>query len=523
MSVTDCYYELLVVTLQPLFSLFSEISSNLQEPGLQADSLGIQNSNSDTSQDSQFHTINLGSPNDLRKSETGEQQPTLAPPVDEEPMPLPPLEGDVSRETVGTGAKEGSESELGSEVKGQGGEGSERVDRVGELGASTTDTEDYGGEKEAEETTQKVLFEDSSSGADELMPAVEQVDVSQTSLSSSEPQSGDVRIGMDAKQKMELDSGSSPLEAEQSEESAKTSSSVGGGGGDRDGGGEGLDAGGGAGGGGEGLPLGDGGDPAGSREHEAGAEADSRATESKAESIEPVRDSTSEPLSDLGGVPHAESDSKGAGLAYEEPVHVKSSDGTVGSGEDLGDNRAEGRTGEEGVVGGGVRSELGVGGGGARSEPGEEGVAEGGAGGSPSSSDQDAVEGGGAESEPTQGELHGEFGAPEKEEGVADGGVAGERAVEDDEEDDDHMLTFEEFKKKMLEQAEAEGLAQPRFQDELGGAAPSKKTALTNYASFDCGAKVIETNSEAQVSWFSIEYYVVHRWSVMTRKERVTL
>ena len=68
-----------------------------------------------------------------------------------------------------------------------------------------------------------------------------------------------------------------------------------------------------------------------------------------------------------------------------------------------------------------------------------------------------------------------------------------------EEEEDDQVLTFEEFKKKMREQEGGQG--QQRMLEDVAtvGGAP-KKTILSNYASFDCGAKVIETNSEAQVS-----------------------
>lgn len=72
-----------------------------------------------------------------------------------------------------------------------------------------------------------------------------------------------------------------------------------------------------------------------------------------------------------------------------------------------------------------------------------------------------------------------------------------------EEDEDDQVLTFEEFKKKMREQGEG----QVPQEDLLGSVPTTKKTTLANYASFDCGAKVIETNSETQVSQ---EWYQVH-------------
>lgn len=79
-------------------------------------------------------------------------------------------------------------------------------------------------------------------------------------------------------------------------------------------------------------------------------------------------------------------------------------------------------------------------------------------------------------------------------------GVASQEKEEDfkeEEEEDEQVLTFEEFKKKMREQEGLQGQQRPL--EEPGPLSTGKKTTLTNYASFDCGAKVIETNPEAQV------------------------
>ena len=85
------------------------------------------------------------------------------------------------------------------------------------------------------------------------------------------------------------------------------------------------------------------------------------------------------------------------------------------------------------------------------------------------------------------------------EEGVKEGLKGEEEGDEEgDEEEDEQVMTFEEFKKKHREQGE--GLVRQRSTDmENLVPAPSKKTTLTNYASVDCGAKVVETNPEALV------------------------
>ena len=69
---------------------------------------------------------------------------------------------------------------------------------------------------------------------------------------------------------------------------------------------------------------------------------------------------------------------------------------------------------------------------------------------------------------------------------------------EKDEEEDDQVLTFEEFKKKHLEQGGGQVGQRPPDQG-AAGSSSAKKTTLTNYASVDCGAKVVEANPEAQV------------------------
>ena len=84
---------------------------------------------------------------------------------------------------------------------------------------------------------------------------------------------------------------------------------------------------------------------------------------------------------------------------------------------------------------------------------------------------------------------------------------------EKDEEEDDQVLTFEEFKKKHLEQGG--GQVGQRSPDQgAAGSSSAKKTTLTNYASVDCGAKVVEANPEAQVcvcvcysTWSRREYF----------------
>jgi len=92
-------------------------------------------------------------------------------------------------------------------------------------------------------------------------------------------------------------------------------------------------------------------------------------------------------------------------------------------------------------------------------------------------------------------ESVGVAGEEEKEEE----GRPGEESDEDKEpvDEDDQVLTFEEFKNKLME----EGGGQVQRPPDLGGVAPpsGKKTTLTNYASVDCGAKVVEANPEAQV------------------------
>ena len=75
------------------------------------------------------------------------------------------------------------------------------------------------------------------------------------------------------------------------------------------------------------------------------------------------------------------------------------------------------------------------------------------------------------------------------------GAVDGDKEMEDEE--DDQVLTFEEFKKKMREQGEGQG--QRPGVEEVIVPGSKKATTHTNYASFDCGAKVIETNPETQV------------------------
>ena len=61
------------------------------------------------------------------------------------------------------------------------------------------------------------------------------------------------------------------------------------------------------------------------------------------------------------------------------------------------------------------------------------------------------------------------------------------------EDEDDQMLTFQEFKQKMSEQGGAQ------IQQDVKGGANTRNTVLANYASSDCGAKVVESNPEAQV------------------------
>ena len=68
-----------------------------------------------------------------------------------------------------------------------------------------------------------------------------------------------------------------------------------------------------------------------------------------------------------------------------------------------------------------------------------------------------------------------------------------------EEEEDDQVMTFEEFKRKMREQEDGQGTQRSVEEAGAGGTASKRAAALTNYASFDCGAKVIETNKEAQV------------------------
>lgn len=80
---------------------------------------------------------------------------------------------------------------------------------------------------------------------------------------------------------------------------------------------------------------------------------------------------------------------------------------------------------------------------------------------------------------------------------VAAAGGCGELCEE--EEEDDHLLTFEEFKKKMKEQEDEQVLQRPPVEDVGAGGAAGKRAALSNYASQDCGAKVVETNSGAKV------------------------
>lgn len=74
----------------------------------------------------------------------------------------------------------------------------------------------------------------------------------------------------------------------------------------------------------------------------------------------------------------------------------------------------------------------------------------------------------------------------------------GEGKGEEEEEEDDQVLTFEEFKMKMREQEGGQG--QQRMLEDVATVGGASKKILSNYASFDCGAKVIETNPEAQVS-----------------------
>ncbi len=76
--------------------------------------------------------------------------------------------------------------------------------------------------------------------------------------------------------------------------------------------------------------------------------------------------------------------------------------------------------------------------------------------------------------------------------------------IAEEEEEDDQVLTFEEFKKKLMEQTGGQTVQMPPDQG-INGGSSGKKTTLTNYASVDCGAKVVEANPEAQVRELVIE------------------
>lgn len=90
-----------------------------------------------------------------------------------------------------------------------------------------------------------------------------------------------------------------------------------------------------------------------------------------------------------------------------------------------------------------------------------------------------------------EGNLGASHGEPDGD--MADSGQASTPAVEEEE-----VMTFEEFKRKMREQEDGQAM-QRSVEEAVAASAASKRAALTNYASFDCGAKVIETNKEAQV------------------------
>ncbi len=416
-----------------------------------------------------------------------DEQPTLVPPVDEDPLPLPPLEGRAEEEQHDTVGTEGESSlGMGGEVEGRGGQGSPiELDEVGELG-KTAAGDGTGNGKEEEEGGETILSEEDK----ELhsLGSVEETDAGQASMSSSEAQSEASQDTM--ADKVELKSDSRDAQDSESDDD-----------------------------------LGD----SGSKDN--GSELDSRKEKDMQESegpAEPVTDagvqtqeletgSTRETALEGAGDPN---DGEGADSAFhgaqEQKANIESADNAKKASESGEVERVggdEGRTGsQEGVVGGGDRSELeggGVAGDGPKDikprgseldtvEGGGAGEEEGVAGGV--AKEEEGAAGGEAETKPTSqlgSELHGELDMSEQV------GVAGGGGVEEEEEDD-QVLTFEEFKLKMQEQAEAEGQAQPRSQDELGVAAPQKKTALTNYASFDCGAKVIETNPEAQVSQWDL-------------------
>ena len=98
------------------------------------------------------------------------------------------------------------------------------------------------------------------------------------------------------------------------------------------------------------------------------------------------------------------------------------------------------------------------------------------------------------------GKAEDEAGEGEEEgHGGGGGGKLGEEMQKDDEDDDDQVMTFEEFKKKLLEEGGGQ-MGQRQPPDEASLSAPSMNPILTNYASFDCGAKVVKTNPEAKVS-----------------------
>ena len=83
-------------------------------------------------------------------------------------------------------------------------------------------------------------------------------------------------------------------------------------------------------------------------------------------------------------------------------------------------------------------------------------------------------------------------------------------------EDDDQVLTFEEFKKKLME----EGGGQVQRPPDSGGTVPAagKKATLTNYASVDCGAKVVEANPEALVCVCVWTYIMFWSWILLAGK-----
>ena len=109
------------------------------------------------------------------------------------------------------------------------------------------------------------------------------------------------------------------------------------------------------------------------------------------------------------------------------------------------------------------------------------------------------------------GTVEGDQGEEAKSE-LGEGVVCGELGCigeGDKKEEEEEVMTFEEFKRKMMEQEEGQALQRP-VEDVHSMATGSKKTAVgnTNYATSDCGAKVIQTNREAQVSIASSPYRI---------------